>query len=236
MILYELGGLNGRRYSQFSWRTHMAMAHKGLSAESRAVPVSDKQAIAFSGQDKVPILVDGDQVIADSWAIAEHLERRYADRPSLFGGAIGQALCRFVNAYVDRTLIPKLVPLLMIDVVACVGDEDAHHLRQQMEQVFRRPLEQLAAERDKDILAFRKLLDPARATLRSQPFLCGEQPAYADHILFSLFQWARIVSRFEVLEPSDRLAAWREAMLDRHDGLARKEPARSDATPGHRGG
>ncbi|MGL4290178.1 MAG: glutathione S-transferase N-terminal domain-containing protein [Phreatobacter sp.] len=232
LILYELGGLDGRRYSQFSWRTHMAIAHKGLDAESRAVPISDKPAIAFSGQDKVPILVDGDQVIHDSWAIAEHLERRYADRPSLFGGPVGHGLCRFVNAYVDRTLIPKLVPLLMVDVVACVGSDDAGHLRAQMEEVFRRPLEQLAAERDKDILAFRKLLDPARATLRSQPFLSGEQPAYADHILFSLFQWARIVSRFEVLEASDRLVAWREAMLDLYDGLARKEPARADPMPG----
>ncbi|MFX5602763.1 hypothetical protein ABTD90_19650, partial [Acinetobacter baumannii] len=89
---------------------------------------------------------------------------------------VGHGLCRFVNAYVDRTLIPKLVPLLMVDVVACVGSDDAGHLRAQMEEVFRRPLEQLAAERDKDILAFRKLLDPARATLRSQPFLSGEQP------------------------------------------------------------
>lgn len=233
LILYELGGRNDRRYSQFSWRARLAIAHKGLRAETRAVAVSDKQAIAFSGQDRVPILVDGEEVIHDSWRIAEHLESHHAAAPSLFGDAIGHALSRFVNAFVDRSLIPRLVPLLMVDVVDCVDSNDAHHLREQIERAFRRPLEELAASRDREIVGFRKLLEPVRVTLRAQPFLAGERAAYADYILFSLFQWARIVSAFEVLEPSDPLAAWRERMLDLHDGLARAEPARTiEATAG----
>uniref|UniRef100_UPI002091905F hypothetical protein n=1 Tax=Acinetobacter baumannii TaxID=470 RepID=UPI002091905F len=75
-------------------------------------------------------------VVADSWAIAEHLERRYGDRPSLFGGPVGHGLCRFVNSFVDRVLIPKLVPLLMIDVIGIVDGDDGRHLRTQMERVF----------------------------------------------------------------------------------------------------
>jgi glutathione S-transferase len=207
LVLYELGGLQDRRYSQFSWRTRMALAHKGLNAESRAVRVSDKQAIAFSGQERVPILIDGDDIIHDSWTIAEHLEQRYSDAPSLFGGNVGHGLSRFVNSYVDRTLIPRLVPLLMIDVIDCVDAEDGRHLREQMERVFRKSLEELAANRESEIVAFRKLLDPVRATLRGQSFLCGETPAYADYIVFSLVQWARIVSPFEILDPADAIAA-----------------------------
>jgi glutathione S-transferase len=228
LILYELGGRNDRRYSQFSWRTRMALAHKGLAAEMRPVRVSDKQAIAFSNQDKVPILVDGDETIHDSWKIAEHLERRYPDAPSLFGGEVGHALSRFVNAYVDRVLIPRLAPLLMIDVVHGVDDGDARHLRDQIKRVFGKTLEDLAAGREQGISAYRKLLDPVRATLRAQPFLSGNGPAYADYILFSQLQWARIVSDCEVLEPADALAAWRERMLDLHSGLARSEPAHSE--------
>ena len=60
LTLYELGGLDDRRYSLYSWRTRMALAHKGLTPEYRPVRVSDKAAIAFSKQDKVPILIDGD--------------------------------------------------------------------------------------------------------------------------------------------------------------------------------
>jgi glutathione S-transferase len=59
--------------------------------------------------------------------------------------------------------------------------------------------------------------------MRAQPFLSGTNPAYADYILFSLFQWARIVSPFEVLEPKDALAARRERMLDLFGGLARTQ-------------
>jgi hypothetical protein len=65
LILYELGGLDDCRYSLFSWRTRLALAHKGLAAEHRPVRVSDKAAIAFSGQTKVPTLRDGDEAVLD---------------------------------------------------------------------------------------------------------------------------------------------------------------------------
>jgi glutathione S-transferase len=96
-----------------------------------------------------------------------------------------------------------------------------------MEKAFGKPLEELAANRDKDIAGFRRLFDPARATLRAQPFICGAQPAYADYILFSPIQWARIVTPFQILEEGDALAAWRERMLYLHGGLARTTPARA---------
>ena len=70
------------------------------------------------------------------------------------------------------------------------------------------------------------MLDPLRVSLRTQPFLSGGTPAYADYIVFSLLQWARIVSDFHLIEATDPIAAWRERMLDLHDGLARREAGR----------
>ena len=225
LILYDLGGRDDRRYSLYSWRARMALAHKGLTPEYRPVHISDKAAIAFSKQDKVPILIDGETVVQDSFRIALHLEAHHVG-PSLFGGEIGQALARFFNSWVDRTLVPRLVPLVALDVQGILDTEDARHLRGVMEKAFGRTLEELAANRDKDVVGFRRQLDPARASLRSQPFISGAQPAYPDYILFSLLQWARIVSGFALLESDDALAAWRERMLDLHAGLARSEPAR----------
>jgi glutathione S-transferase len=226
LTLYELGGLEDRRYSLFAWRSRMALADRGYAVEYKPVRVSDKAAIAFSKQDKVPILVDGDAVINDSWRIAQHLEARDGT-DSLFGGETAQALTRFVNSWVDRTIVPRLVSLLMIDVLGIVDEADGKHLRAQIEKAFGKTLEELSSSRDKDIVAFRRLLDPARATLRAQPFLSGLKPSYADYILFSPFQWARMVSPFPVLEADDALAAWRERMLDLHGGLARAAPARA---------
>jgi glutathione S-transferase len=228
LTLYELGGRDGLRYSQFSWRTRMALAHKGLEAEIRPVAVHDKAAIAFSRQERVPILVDDNETIVDSWAIAEHLEHRSPELPSLFGGEVGHGLSRFVNAFTDRVLVPAVAPLLMLDVTACVDDDDALHLRTQIETAFRGSLEDLAADRDQAVLRVRKLLDPVRSSLRSQPFLSGTHVAYADYVLFSLFQWARIVSSFPLLESSDPMTGWQERMLDLYGGLARREPSRLD--------
>jgi glutathione S-transferase len=226
LTLYELGGLDDRRYSLFSWRIRMALADRGYAVAYKPVRVSDKSAIAFSKQDKVPILLDGDTVIHDSWRIAQHLDARDGTN-SLFGGETAQALTRFVNSWVDRTIVPRLVPLLMIDVLGIVDEEDGRHLRTGIEKAFGKTLEELSANRDKEIVALRRLLDPARASLRSQPFLSGLKPSYADHILFSPFQWARIASPFQVLEADDALAAWRERMLDLHGGFARTVPARA---------
>jgi glutathione S-transferase len=225
ITLYELGAANGRRYSQFSWRTRMALAHKELVFDTVAVRVSDKATIAFSGQDKVPILKDGDRVVSDSWKIAEYLEETFPDRPALFGGEIGHGLSRFINMLVDRQLLGKIVPALMLDVLSIVDAEDAAHLRK-LEGFFKKSMEEMAAQREASLADFRRALDPVRATLRAQLFLCGEKPAYADYILFSVFQWARIVSTTELLEADDALAAWRERMLDLFGGLARREPAR----------
>jgi glutathione S-transferase len=227
--LYELIGRDGAHYSQFSWRTRMALAHKSLDFQSVPVRVSDKAAIAFSGQDKVPILKDGDHVVSDSWAIARYLEQTYPDRPSLFGGAIGQGLTRYINTFVDRQLVPKAASMLMLDVLGIVDDGDAMHMRTSMEKAFRKPLEELAGQREADVAEFRRALDPLRATLRGQTYLCGDEPAYADYIVFSVLQWARIVSPFELLKADDLVAAWRERMLVLYGGFARNEPSRLEA-------
>jgi glutathione S-transferase len=224
--LFELHELNGRRYSLFSWRARMALAHKGLAFESRPVKVSDKAAIAFSGQTRVPIIRDGATVVSDSWKIAEHLERGFPERPSLFGGAGGHALARFVNAWADRQLVAAVVPCLMLDNIAALEPDDAAHLRAGVEKGTGKTLEALAAGREASLAAFARLLDPLRATLRAQPFLGGAGPAYADYIVFSVLQWARVASTTPVLPADDALLPWFERLLDAHDGLARAEPAR----------
>lgn len=226
LVLHELGGRDDIRYSQFAWRSVMALAHKGLSVRRVPVRVSDKEAISFSGQHKVPILLHGDAVVHDSWRIAEYLDAQFPDSP-LFDGVQGQSYALFVNSWVDRLLIPMLAPILMIDVVACVEKRCASHLRAQIEGAFGNSLEALAEGRDAALVRFSKALEPARATVKRQAFLSGPAPAYPDYILFSLFQWARITSNAALLREGDLLGGWVERMLDLHGGLARAEPARA---------
>jgi glutathione S-transferase len=223
--LFELVGTDAARpFSPFCWRTRMALAHKGLGAESIPWCFTEKHAIAPHHSDKVPVLIDGETSVADSWAIANYLEDNYPQRPSLFGGEGGRAMGRLINWWGDVAVVGGLFPLIVADIPAHLKPVDAVYFRQSREARFGRPLEEVVAARDSSVEGFRRALDPLRLTLRTQPFLGGEAPNYADYIVFGAFQWARVVSPFKLLAENDPVYAWREKLLDAFDGMARKSP------------
>ena len=202
----------------------MALAHKGLAVETIPWRFTDKAALAFSGQERVPVIRDGDMVVSDSWTIAQYLEGTYPDRPSLFGGATGLAHARFVNAWADSVMMGGIARLILRDLLDVVAPQDQAYFRESREARFGKTLEQLAAARDASVEGFRRALDPLRLTLRSQPYLGGASPNYADYIVFGGFQWARVVSPFKLLAENDPIYAWREKLLDAFEGMARKSP------------
>jgi glutathione S-transferase len=224
ITLWELGGQDGRRYSLFSWRTRMALKHKGLEFEARPVCMSDKEAIAFSGGKTVPVVKDGETVIRDSWRIAEHLEDAHPQAPTLFGGAIGRGVTQAFNTWVDRAVVPAMLPVIVADIHARVDPRDDAFVRGMFEKILKKPLEQTRAERDEALKRLGRALEPMQAALKRQTWLCGREPAYADYILFSVFQWARVMSPQAVLGAEDPLWAWRERMLDLFGGFARNVP------------
>ncbi|MGJ4905236.1 glutathione S-transferase family protein [Bradyrhizobium sp. HKCCYLS2058] len=223
--LYELVGTDaGRPFSPYCWRTRMALAHKGLSADTIPWRFTEKSAIAPHGSEKVPVMLDGDRAVADSWAIANYLEDTYPDRPSLFGGAGGRAMARFMNAWGDIAIVGGIFPLIIADIPNNLAAADADYFRKSREARFGKSLEEVMAARDQAVIGFRRSLEPLRQTLKTQAFIGGDAPDYADYIVFGGFQWARVVSPFRLLEESDSVHAWRERLLDAFDGLARKSP------------
>jgi len=224
ITLWELGGREGRRYSLFSWRTRMALRHKQLDFETVPVRMSDKAAIAFSGGKTVPIVKDGETVVRDSWKIAEHLESRYPDAPSLFGGQIGHGVTQAFNTWTDRVLVPAMLPVIVADIHERVDPRDDAYFRQMMEKIVRTTLEEARAQREAALGRLGRVIEPLQATFKRQAFMAGAAPAYADYILLSVFQWARVMSPHELLAPEDPLCQWRERMLDLHGGFARNMP------------
>jgi glutathione S-transferase len=224
MQLYDLAGADPeRRFSPYCWRTRLALAHKGLPVETIPWRFSDKDVIAFSGQGRVPVLVDGGHCVSDSWAIAVYLEGAYADRPSLFGGPSALAVTRFINAWADG-LAPMLAPLLVTDILAHLHDKDRGYFRESREARFSMSLEKVAADRDTRVNGFRQSLEPLRTLLAGQQYLGGDAPMYADYAVFGMFQWARCISPFRLLLEGDPVAAWRERLLQAFGGLAGKAP------------
>ena len=223
--LFELVGTDAARpFSPYCWRTRMALAHKGLSAESIPWCFTEKQSIAPYKSEKVPVLLDGDNSVVESWAIANYLEDTYPDRPSLFGGEGGRAMARMINWWGDIAIVNGIFPMIAADVHSHLKPEDAAYFRRTREERMGKPLEELTTDRDKEVAKFRRSLDPLRLTLRTQAFLGGDAPNYADYIVFGGFQWARVTSPFRLLEDKDLVYAWRERLLDAFDGMARKSP------------
>ncbi|MDB5414584.1 MAG: ligE [Rubritepida sp.] len=222
--LFELCGTDAeRRFSPYCWRSRMALAHKGLDAEVVPWRFTQNDALAFANSKTVPVLVDGDQVVPDSWDIAEHLDRAYPDRPALFRGT--PASLRFIASWADRALHAGIAKLIVSDIPALLGEDERAYFLQSREKRFGMPLAQVTADREARLPEFRASLQPLRAVLMQQAFMGGDEPDYADYIIFGAFMWARVVSPIQLLEGSDPIHAWRERMLDLYDGLARGVPA-----------
>jgi glutathione S-transferase len=206
------------RFSPYCWRIKLAAALKGQPIETIPWRFTEQDKLP-EGCRTVPTLIDGDKIITDSFAIATHLETRFPDGPSLFGGPVGRAHARLINSWVDAVVGVALVPIVVFDVFAALAPADRDYFRTSREKRLGRTLEDTHAVREERIPAFRDALNPARITLRAQPWLGGETPSYADCIL-----WARSISRCDLLTQDDPVFAWRERMLDLFGGLARNAP------------
>ena len=228
--MYDLAGADpARRFSPFCWRSKLALAHKGLAVETLPWRFTETDALQPSEQGRVPVLVDGGTWIADSWAIALHLEEKYPDRPSLFGGAASIPVTRFVNSWMDTVIHPLLARLVVHDIHEHIADKDKAYFRTSREQRFGKTLEATQAEREQVVAQFRQALQPLRATFTAaQPYIGGARPMYADYIAAGGFLWVRAVSRFQLLSADDPLDVWRQRMLDACGGLARRSPGYGD--------
>jgi glutathione S-transferase len=226
ITLYELAGADPeRRFSPFCWRIRFALAHKGLDFEGIPWRFTETERLEFSGQGKVPVIVDGESVVVDSWAIASYLEDAYPNHPSLFGGKVARAHARFLNAWADRVLHAGIARLVVRDILDVIHPEHRDYFRTSRERAFGRSLEDVVADRDEGVLAFRKTLQPVRDVLGHQPWLGGDEPDYTDYIVLGSLQWPRCVSPFVLLEETDPVRDWQLRGLALFDGLGANAPA-----------
>jgi glutathione S-transferase len=213
--LYDLAAADESvRFSPYCWRAKLALAHKNLSYETIPWRFTDKDAILFSGQDKVPVLVDGDQVISDSQAIAEYLEATYLNEPPLYGDPPARALTYFVKSWTETRLHPAISQIIMPDIFERLAEQDKDYFRRTREARLGHGFAELVAQRDESIRVFQIILQPLLATLEKQTFVAGDAPGYADHIVFGALQWARLMSSTPLFDEASPLIHWMRSVLD----------------------
>ena len=222
--LYELCGTEAARvFSPYCWRSRMALAIKGLDFESVPWRFTETERLTFAKHDKVPVLVDGDRVVTESWVIAQHLDAAYAYTVPLLRGNPAPYL--FVAAWNDTVVQAGMAKLIVSDIPPLLDARDRAYFVESREKRFGRTLAEVTADREARLPDFRASLQPLRHALRGRDFLGGDTPDYADCIVFGSLMWARSVSPLPLLDAADAVYAWRDRMLDLAGGMARRAPS-----------
>ena len=224
MKLYELSLSAGRTVSPFVWRVRFCLAHKGLDPERVPISYHDKDQLAFSGQDRVPVLVDGDTVVTDSWKIACYLEEAYPDAPSLFGSDIARGMGLAFNRWCDHVLLNSLFLMCTPGTYDVTQKEDQPYFAQSRFEWTGKTIDEIRAMEAQAIDSHEKALEPLRQTLAEQPFISGADPAFSDYCVMGGLMWAKTTYRGSLLDDNDPVEAWRQKMLDLFDGLGRSTP------------
>ncbi|MDF3153089.1 glutathione S-transferase family protein [Mesorhizobium sp. XAP10] len=226
ILLYDLVGRDSTRpFSPHCWKVAMALAHKGLDISTVPTRFLEVPTVEGGVSKTVPVIRDGETVLADSFAIALYLDEAYPDRPTLFGGEGGEAMARFIERWSQVTIHPYVTTAAIMDLHAMQDAENAVYFRQSREQRLGKRLEEVTAAREAGLGTFRASLEPLRSMLFYQPFIGGAAPLFGDYIVFGALQWARIASPYQLLDDGDVVAQWFARCLDLHGGLGRKVAA-----------
>lgn len=222
--LFDLRAADGCSFSPFCWRARMALAHKGIEPVLRKVRFCDIAHIG-AGASTVPVLLDGDLTVRDSWDIACHLDQQLPEAPALFPTEGDRRMARFIQQWTATQLQLPIFRTIAADIWDALDVQDQPYFRESREKRLKAPLESVRESQAIGIEQLRANLAPLRAWLATQRFLGGDQPTYADYIVFGALQWARVIGNVALLDPEDAVHEWFERCLDLHGGLGRREPA-----------
>ncbi|HEX4930236.1 MAG TPA: glutathione S-transferase family protein [Gaiellaceae bacterium] len=150
-------------------RVALALAHKGVQVESVWIDPADRsEVVRISGQELVPVLVDGDLVVADSTAILEHLEERFPEPPLYPADPARRTELRLFVDWFNK--VWKAPPNLIVDEEAKVEPD-------------RGRIAQLEAQLARSLPYFEDLL-------AGRDFLFGDELSAADVAAFPFLKYA----------------------------------------------
>jgi len=95
--------------SQYSEKVRLILDYKGLEYKKIEVTpgVGQLEVYKLSGQRQVPVLKDGDTVIADSTEIALYLDRKYPEKPILPIDPVQRGQCLLIEELADESIGKK---------------------------------------------------------------------------------------------------------------------------------
>lgn len=213
--LYELcGAETDRLFSAYSWRVRLTLGYKGLDFESRPTPFTQIPEVLKGVHKTVPVLIDGETTVRESFDICTYLEDTYPETPGVFGGPGGRENAALIDNLIVTGLYPTITRMIVKDIHSQLGPDDAAYFRSSREKRLGATLEDVQRGRDKERTRFATFLKPYRRRLQAASFLGGERLLYADIALAASLCWAKATSSYNTLDGDDLLQGWFDRALD----------------------
>lgn len=219
--LFDLVLDSGCTISPFVWRTKYAIRHKGFDLDLVPNGFTGIKELTGGRSERLPVIVDDDRWVIDSWKIAEYLDATYPDRPMLFSGDGMKVLTKFVDRWLWRTAIGVWIRCYILDYHDLSMSRDHAYVRESRERILGGKLEEMQAGREKRLPLVPPALEPLRSLLKETKWLGGDQPNYADYCVLSQFLWCASVAKVPPLHDDDPLKDYIDRGFDLYGGLGR---------------
>lgn len=209
ILLHDLCGAGDLRFSPYCARVKMALALKGVAYTTTPVAFREIAGIGDGSFRTVPVIRDGDRWIADSFAIACHLDDSYPG-PQLFpGGGASRAAARWHEATLGAMVHIPAMPMVALSIHDGLQPGDRAYFRESREARLGRSLEAAAEDRATRIVEYRKTAFlPFRHVLSRFPYLGGDAPTFLDCMAYGSLHWLHAVSDLDWFGGDDVLQGW----------------------------
>jgi glutathione S-transferase len=221
ITLYDLQVASGATISPFVWATKYAVAHKGFEME--IVPGGFTGILERTGgkTERLPAIVDDGEWMLDSWLIAEYLDEKYPDRPTLIGDPSVKVCAQFIEGWLWTTAVGPWMRCYVKSYRDRSLEVDHEYVTESRARMLGGRLEDIVAGREDRLPQISADLELLRGTLRENKWFGGDTPNYVDHRLLGCFLWLASVCDTPALASDDPLRDWIDRGFDLYGGLGR---------------
>lgn len=206
-------------------KVRVVLGLKGIAYDTQDIaPMDRNPVVRASGQGLVPVLLDGDRVIADSTAILLHLEATHPSPPLVPAEPGARAECLVLEDWADQAFMAMSRRIAYGNILRRPGmlasmffPGDTGPTRWLKERIARRRVTERfglsPARHARDVLEAKRLAGLAVARLAGRRWLLGNQPTIAD-VALATMSAPLAVDRDACADPAVcDLLAWGEALL-----------------------
>jgi len=221
ITLYDLQLSHGATISPFIWATKYAIAHKGFELDIVPGGFTGIPERTGGRTERLPAIVDDGEWVLDSWLIAEYLDAKYPDRPTLIGDPSVKALTQMVEAWLWQQAIGPWMTCFIKQYRDRSLPQDQQYVTESRERMFGRKIEDIIVGREDRLRKVPPALQLMRNTLAQNAWFGGDRPNYADFRMLAVFLFTASVADTPVLTDDDPLRDWIERGFDLYGGLGR---------------